>query len=55
MILGWAADGSVTNSLVQSRLGVTRSQALTLLRSLAEDGLITKNGAGRGARYQLAD
>ncbi len=55
MILGWAADGPVTNSMVQSRLGVTRSQALTLLRSLAEDGLITKNGAGRGARYQLAD
>ena len=55
MILDWAGDGPVTNSLVQSRLGVTRSQALTLLRGLADDGMIAKSGAGRGARYQLVD
>jgi len=55
MILDWAGSGPVTNSLVRSRLGVSRSQALTVLRGLACDGLLAKNGAGRGASYQLAD
>ena len=55
MILNWASEGPLTNSLVQSRFGVSRSQALTLLSGLADDGLLTKIGAGRGARYQLAD
>ena len=55
MILDWAGDGPVTNSLVQSRFGVSRSQALTLLRGLVDDGLMTKNDRGRGASYQLAD
>lgn len=53
MIMGWADDGPVTNSLVQSRLGVSRSQALTLLRGLVEDDLMAMSGAGRGAQYQL--
>ena len=55
VILDWANKGPVTNSLVQSRFGVSRSQALTLLRGLARDGLLAKHGAGRGASYQLTD
>ncbi len=54
-ILAWADKEPVTNSLVQSRFGVSRSRALTLLRGLAHDGLLTKTGAGRGARYRLTD
>lgn len=54
VILGWADAGPVTNAVVQSRLGVTRSQALTLLRGLADDGLIAKSGTGRGAHYLAA-
>ena len=54
-ILDWAGKGPVTNSLVQSRFGVSRSQALTLLRGLARDGLLAKSGAGRGSSYQSTD
>jgi len=51
----WADEGPVTNSLVQSRFGMSRSQALTLLRGMAHDGLLAKVGAGRATSYQLTD
>ena len=54
-VLNWAEEGPVTNSLVQSRFGVSRSQALTLLRGMAHDGLLAKIGAGRATSYQTID
>ena len=51
MVLKMARDGSITNRFLRSQLGLSRYQALDLLRELLEDNLLEMRGAKRGTYY----
>ena len=50
-VLGMAAHGPVTNSMVRSELGMSRAEAVTLLRDLVTRGLLELRGSKRGSHY----
>lgn len=54
IILGMAADGAITNAMVRSRLGLSRSEVVRLLGGLTADGYLELRGTKRGAHYVLA-
>ncbi len=50
-ILEMAASGPVTNSTVRHQLGLSRSEAVTLLKNLVADGRLEMRGSKRGSHY----
>ena len=54
IVLGMAAEGAITNAMVRSRLGLSRSQVVRLLGGLTADGYLELRGTKRGAHYVLA-
>jgi ATP-dependent DNA helicase RecG len=53
LVLAMAEEGPVKNADLQQRLGLSRDEALAILRSLTESGEIVRSGERRGTRYQL--
>lgn len=47
-----ALDRDVTTGDVMTQFNISRSQARTHLNTLAEEGLLTKEGNGGGAKYR---
>ncbi len=54
IVLAMAADGAVTNTMVRSRLGLSRNEVVRLLSGLTADGYLELRGSKRGAHYVLA-
>ena len=54
-ILDMAVHGSVTNSMVRQELGLSRNEAVALLRGLVAEGLLELRGSKRGSHYVLAE
>ena len=52
-VLTMAERGSVTNAKVRNELGLSRHQAVILLRGLVGDGLLELRGSRRGSHYLL--
>lgn len=46
-----ARDGSVTNSMVRTILGIDSTEARVLLQQLCDEGVLLRQGSGGGARY----
>ena len=53
-VLNMAAHGSVTNAAVRRDLGLSRIEAVALLRGLVDDGLLELRGSKRGSHYVMA-
>lgn len=53
-VLNMAAHGSVTNAAVRRELGLSRIEAVALLRGLVDDGLLELRGSKRGSHYVMA-
>lgn len=53
LVVGMAADGPVTNTLVRERTGLARARALALLSALVNEGRLNLVGERRGAHYVL--
>lgn len=54
-VLELAGKGPITNRMVRERLALDRAEALKLLRSLVDEGVLLMEGERRGARYVRAD
>ena len=53
-ILNMAAHSSITNSMVRQKLGLSRSEAVALLKGLVAEDLLELRGSKRGSHYVLA-
>lgn len=53
-VLNMAAHGSITNSTLRKEFGLSRSEAVVLLRGLVAAGLLEMRGSKRGSHYVLA-
>ena len=54
LVVELTADGPISNADVREATGLDRVEALRVLDSLVEDGLLTRVGERRGARYVLS-
>ena len=55
IVLRMATAGAITNAIVRERLGLSRQEAVYLLRGLTADGLLEMRGSRRGAHYVPTD
>ena len=54
-ILDMAVHGSVTNMMVRQELGLSRNEAVALLKGLVAEGLLELRGSKRGSHYVLVE
>ena len=54
IVLDMAARGPITNSTLRNRLGLSRQEAVDLLRALTKTGLLEMRGSRRGSHYVLS-